>query len=168
MRTRVQGASPLPLAVVVTLLAGAASGQATDQPIDEPRLVDFATRYAEAWSSQDPEQLASFYTEGGSLSVNGGEPAVGRAEIAAKAKGFMEAFPDMLVVVDAVEPRDGGAVFRWIWTGTNTGPGGTGREVDMTGFEEWTFGEGGLIAESRGSYDEAEYLRQVEGETRGE
>jgi hypothetical protein len=35
--------------------------------------------------------------------------------------------------------QDGGhAVFRWIWTGTNTGPGGTGQSVRMYGYEEWT------------------------------
>ena len=29
-------------------------------------------------------------------------------------------------------------------------------------FEEWTFGDDGLVAESQGSYDQAEYDRQLE------
>jgi hypothetical protein len=33
-------------------------------------LIDFGTRYAAAWSSQSPAQLASFYAENGSLIVN--------------------------------------------------------------------------------------------------
>ena len=124
-------------------------------------LTDFATRYAAAWSSQQPDRLASFYAENGSLSVNGGTPSTGRAAIAAAAQGFMTAFPDMVVKMDSVR-RDGSrAIFHWTWTGTNTGPGGTGKAVRISGFEEWTIGSDGLIAESKGHFDEAEYQRQL-------
>jgi len=37
-------------------------------------LQDFATRYATAWCSQDPEKVAAFYAKGASISVNGGGP----------------------------------------------------------------------------------------------
>lgn len=124
-------------------------------------LTDFATRYAAAWSSGDPASLAAFYTDTGSLTVNAGPPAVGRAAIAAKAHGFMTAFPDMVVQLKRVEQDARGATFHWIWTGTHTGPGGTGRAVRIEGYEVWTFGADGLIAESRGHYDELDYARQV-------
>jgi hypothetical protein len=52
-------------------------------------------------------------------------------------------------------------VFRWLWTGTNTGPGGTGKFVRITGYEEWTMDSSGLIAKSDGHYDEAEYQHQL-------
>jgi uncharacterized protein (TIGR02246 family) len=130
-------------------------------PMTNTQLEAFATRYAQAWSSQDPEGLASFYAEGGRLIVNGGEPAVGRAAIAAKARGFMEAFPDMVVRMDSVEQRGDRATFHWTWTGTNTGPGGTGRSVHLGGREVWTLDPDGRIAESDGRYDEAEYARQM-------
>ena len=132
--------------------------------MDTTQLTDFATRYAAAWSSQDPDALAAFYAEDGSLTVNAGPPAVGRAAIAAKAGDFMEAFPDMVVKMESIRGAGGRAVFRWRWTGTNTGPGGTGRPVDMTGDEEWTLDADGLIRESIGHYDEAEYERQMEGD----
>lgn len=135
--------------------------------MDTVELTDFATRYAAAWSSQDPERLASSYAEDGSLRVNAGEPAVGREAIAAKARGFMEAFPDMEVKMDSVRWQGEVAVFGWIWTGTNTGPGGTGNSVHLTGHEEWTLSPDGLIAKSEGHYDEAEYQRQVNGESGG-
>ena len=48
-------------------------------------------------------------------------------------------------------------------TGTNTGPGGTGRPVRISGYEEWTFGPDGLVARSLGHFDAAEYQRQVDG-----
>jgi hypothetical protein len=46
--------------------------------------------------------------------------------------------------------------------GTNTGPGGTGNRVRISGFEEWRIGDDGLIAESQGHFDQAEYDRQLE------
>ncbi len=126
------------------------------------KLTDFATRYAAAWSSQNPDSLAACYGEAGSLRVNAAEPAVGRAAIAAKARDFMTAFPDMVVKLDAVHGDGSQATFRWVWTGTNTGPGGAGKAVHITGHEEWTFGADGLIAKSQGHFDEADYQRQLQ------
>jgi predicted ester cyclase len=105
--------------------------------------------------------LASFYAVQGSLTVNAGAASVGRAAVRAAAQEFMTAFPDMLVIMDSVIGQGNHVVFYWTWTGTNTGPGGTGRAVHMSGYEEWTLGSDGLIAESKGHYDEAEYHRQV-------
>ncbi|TFG47266.1 MAG: SgcJ/EcaC family oxidoreductase [Gemmatimonadales bacterium] len=130
--------------------------------MNQTELTDFATRYAAAWSSQDPASLAAFYAEDGSLTVNEGNPSVGREAIAATAQSFMTAFPDMVVVLDEVTREDDQVIFRWIWTGTNIGPGGTGRAVRMTGHEAWTIGADGLITESTGHYDEAEYQRQLQ------
>jgi nuclear transport factor 2 (NTF2) superfamily protein len=45
---------------------------------------------------------------------------------------------------------------------TTTGRGGTGHRVRFSGFEEWKIGEDGLIAESQGQFDNAEYQRQLE------
>jgi hypothetical protein len=129
--------------------------------MDDAKLADFGTRYAAAWSSQDPDKLASFYSENGSLKVNEDAPAEGRAAVRATVAGFMSGYPDMLVVMDSVVRSGTGARFHWHWTGTNTGPRGTGKAVDITGYEDWTFGPDGLIAQSLGHYDEAEYQRQV-------
>lgn len=129
--------------------------------MDQRQWTEFATRYAQAWSSRDPDLLASFYAEDGKLTVNSGEPSVGREAIAAKARDFMIAFPDMLVRLHSIECCGTRAVFHWVWTGTNNGPGGTGRSVDMRGYEEWLLGADGLLAESSGHYDESEYARQL-------
>ena len=129
--------------------------------MDASRLKAFATRYTAAWCSQNPASVAAFYAEHGSLTINGGEPSVGRAAITAAAKGFMTAFPDMIVTMDDVSLGQGQAIFRWTLTGTNSGPGGTGKAVHISGYEEWTFGPDGLIAESKGNFDEVEYQRQL-------
>jgi hypothetical protein len=131
--------------------------------VDDARLKQFGADYAAAWCSQDPERVASFFASSGSLKINDGEPAVGRAAIAAAAREFMSAFPDMVVTMDGLGLEGGRAIFRWTLTGTNSGAGGTGRAVRIRGYEEWAIGEDGRIADSRGHFDEAEYRRQLSG-----
>jgi uncharacterized protein (TIGR02246 family) len=142
----------------LVLFAACESGQ---RPMNANELTDFAMRYAAAWSSQDPVTFASFDAEDGSLTVNDGEPAVGRDAVEATARAFMTGFPDMVVELVDVRQEGSHAVFNWHWTGTNTGPGGTGNAVDLRGYEEWTLGRDDLIRESRGHYDDAEYQRQL-------
>lgn len=129
--------------------------------MDAAKIEEFGRKYTAAWCSQDPARVAGSFAERGSLTINDGGPAVGRAAIAAAAQGFMSAFPDMVVTMDGVGVDGGHVVYRWTLTGTNTGPGGTGRVVRISGYEEWMLGVDGLIAESRGHFDEAEYDRQL-------
>lgn len=129
-----------------------------EKPVD---LNEFATRYAAAWSSQNPDAHNAFYAENGVLQVNDGEPAVGREAVRATAEAFMTAFPDMKVELVELKGEFPDVEFHWHWTGTNTGPGGTGAYVDMYGYEAWTLDEDGLITRSLGHYDEAEYQRQL-------
>ncbi len=124
-------------------------------------LNELATRYAAAWSSQDPGAFAAFYSENGTLRINDGEPSVGRKQIAETAGSFMAGFPDMLIRLVELRQTDDYVEFHWHWTGTNTGPGGTGNAVDLNGFEQWTLDDEGLIVESLGHMDEAEYERQL-------
>ena len=106
--------------------------------------------------------MAEHYAPEGSLTINGGAPAVGRASITEAARGYMIALPDLEVLMDDLVVQDTGTEFHWTFTGTNTGPGGTGNRVRVSGFEEWTLDGDGLIAESQGHYDQAEYERQLE------
>lgn len=129
-------------------------------------LEGFAGRYADAWCSQDPELVASFFASGGSLSVNDDAPAVGRAAIAEVARGFMTAFPDLVVTMDDLIRKPRGVEFHWTLTGTNTGPGGTAKRVRISGYEEWQIDADGLVAESRGHYDAADYARQLASDFR--
>ncbi|HEU5246950.1 MAG TPA: ester cyclase [Candidatus Udaeobacter sp.] len=127
------------------------------------KLTEFAKRYAQAWCSQNPEQVATFFVENGSLSVNNGPPSIGRAAIAKEAQSFMTTFPDMIVTFDKLEPRGDATAFHWTLTGTNTGPGGTGNRVRINGYELWRIDKSGLIAESKGHFDAADYERQRKG-----
>ena len=130
--------------------------------LDPDQLREFAWRYTEAWCSQDPARVAAHYAPGASLTINDGPPSVGRAAIADAARSFMVAFPDMQVLMDDLRLQGENAEYHWTLVGTNTGPGGTGRRVRISGFEEWTIGDDGLIAASLGHFDQTEYERQLE------
>lgn len=152
---------PITLAMTFLSLALLTACQPKEEQTAMADLTDFATRYAEAWSNQDPVAFASFYAEDGALRVNDGEPSVGRDAVTETARSFMTAFPDMVVRFVEVRKKDKYVEFHWHWTGTNSGPGGTGNAVDLRGYERWTLDDDGLILESLGHYDEAQYERQL-------
>jgi uncharacterized protein (TIGR02246 family) len=120
-------------------------------------IEDFARQYTAAWCSGDPASVAGCYSPDGSLTINGGTPSVGRAAITEAARGFMEAFPGMQVLMDGL--RTGGAAVEYHWTLVGI-HAESGNHVRISGYEEWTMGSDGLVAESQGHYDEAEYERQ--------
>ena len=128
-----------------------------------PALSEFAIRYTAAWCSQIPDEVASFFEPNGSLTINNGVPAVGRAAISEAARSFMSAFPDLRVTMDGLVSAGDRVEYHWTLTGTNAGPGGSGRAVRISGFERWRLGAGGLIGESLGSFDADEYDRQICG-----
>ena len=91
-----------------------------------PPSTTFGIDYAAAWSSQDPDAHAAFSADDGVLKVNDGEPAVGRDAVRATAAAFMTAFPDMKVELVELKGEFPNIEFHWHWTGTNSGPDGTG------------------------------------------
>ena len=129
--------------------------------MDNDQLADFAQKYTIAWCSRDPDRVAAFFAEDGTITVNGA-PSVGRAAIAEMVQGFMTAFPDMELTMDSFEPGQQGGTYRWTFVGTNTGPDGTGKPVRFSGYEQWTIGVAGLIERSSGHFDSDEYKRQLE------
>jgi SnoaL-like polyketide cyclase len=126
------------------------------------QLREFARRYTAAWCSHDAASVAAFFAPGGSLTINGGTPAVGRSAITGAAQGFMTAFPDLKVSMDELHEQEGKVIYQWTLEGTHSGSGGTGKRIRLSGVEEWRMGEDGLVAESLGNFDAAEYQRQVE------
>lgn len=123
----------------------------------------FGRDYTTAWNSRNPARMASFYATDGSLTINNGVPSVGTEAIAATARSFMEAFPDMVLTMDSLV--DEGDTFRYHWTfeGTYSGPGGNGNHVLFSGFERWSLNEDGKVKSSVGTFDAADYNRQLAG-----
>jgi len=133
-----------------------------DGAMDQEGLQAFGRAYTEAWNRLDPADVASFHDETSFLKVNDAEPARGRAAIAEVAQGFMTAFPDMSLAMDSIVATASGARYHWTYSGTNTGPAGTGMAVRFSGYEEWILGEDGLITQALGHFDQEEYNRQLE------
>ena len=123
---------------------------------DRRQIEQLARAYTEAWCSRDSARVAAHYVAGGMIAVNGGDEAA----IAEVAEAFIAAFPDIEVFMDDLDFRQDGSVeYRWTFTGTSAE---SGESVRVPGYEEWTIAPNGLIAQSRGYYDQAEYDRQLQ------
>jgi hypothetical protein len=129
--------------------------------MDSNKLNVFAARYTAPWCSQNAASVASFFEGQGSLKINDGIPSVGRVAITKAVQSFMTAFPELMVRMDSINKSGTDTLYHWTLTGTNTGPGGTGRSVRIGGFEQWRFGPDGLISESNGHFDVANYRQQL-------
>jgi len=88
----------------------------------------FARSYAQAWGSNRPNFVASYFAEDGAIQVNDGDPAIGRTAITKVAQGFMTDLPDMRVRYDSLVSKSNGTEFHWTLIATNSGPGGTGKK----------------------------------------
>ncbi len=130
--------------------------------MESSQLREFAQRYTAAWCSHDPAPVAFFFSPNGSLCVNESAPALGRAAIAEVARSFMSAFPDLHLTMGDFLIQEDHCVFHWTLDGTNTGPGGTGHRIHISGFEVWKFGADNLVAASHGHFDEADYQHQLQ------
>jgi hypothetical protein len=150
------------LGSVACMLIGFATPSPGDTTISKNELSDFAKRYTAAWCSRVAENVAAFFDENGTLTINDGEPNVGRAAIANAAQGFIAAFPDYVLYMDGLETAADEVIYHWTFVGTNSGPGGTGNAVRFSGFERWTMSPEGLIAYSSGNFDADEYARQLQ------
>jgi hypothetical protein len=64
--------------------------------------------------------------------------------------------------MDGASRDSDGTKFDWTLIATNTGPGGTGKRVRISGYELWKIDNDGLIAESKGHLDAAQYERQFQ------
>lgn len=140
-------------------LAWAVTGCMRGDAMSFEGLQALGSDYTTGWNSGNPTAVAAFFETSGSLKVNDAEPAVGRDAIA---EGFVTGFPDMVLVMDSVRMAETGVEYHWTFMGTNTGPGGSGHAVRFSGYEEWTLSEVGLITQSLGHFDEAEYNRQLQ------
>ena len=128
--------------------------------ISTQEMTERTYAYAKAWSSNDPEGVASFYAEDGEIRINGGDLIKGRAAVAEMAAGFYAEFPDLVVHCDDCRIAGQNALFSWTLEGHHSE---TGNYVKVPGWEEWELTDDGLVAVSRGRFDAAEYDRQVAG-----
>ena len=124
--------------------------------ITQDSLTNFGKRYAEAWSSKNPNDLADFYTSDGILLDGNGKYAKGKDSIALISKMFHDEIPDIIVSLDSMVNGSKGVEFHWSLAGTNT----NGIKVNMKGVEVMEF-RNDLISKSQGSYTDEQYEKVV-------
>ncbi len=120
-------------------------------------------KYTAAWCAHDSNAVASFYAADGGIVINDGEPCNGRSGVAEMAQGFINDFPDLVLRMDSIRTSGTYCVFQWTLEGTNSGPDGTGNRVEISGWEYWRLSDDGLVAESKGHFDAADFERQLAG-----
>jgi len=121
---------------------------------DRRQIEQLARTYTEAWCSHDVSRIASHYVPGGAIVFNGRE-RVGIEEVA---NYFVAAFPDGEISMDDLVFKEGSVEYHWTVTGTSAE---TGKQVRISGYEEWTISTDGPIVESQRHFAEAEYERQL-------
>ncbi len=131
--------------------------------ISQGEAEELGRKYTEAWCSHDPNAVASFYATDGRIVINDGEPSNGRSEVAEMARGFFNGFPDLVLRMDSIRTSGTHCVFLWTLEGTNSGPGGAGNRVEVSGWEYWRLTADGLVAESQGHFDAEDFERQLAG-----
>jgi len=133
-------------------------------PISHQQASQHAAAYTKAWCVHDAEAVASLYaSDSAGIIINDGEPWVGQAGVAEMARGFIAAFPDMVLYMDYFHPSGTHAVYHWTLEGHNTGAAGTGNFVRIPGWEYWRYSDDGLVAASLGHFDAEDYARQING-----
>ena len=130
-------------------------------PLDPAKIRNMAEGYTAAWCSRSAEAVASYFAEDAKSIINDGEPSVGRATIAGTMGAFFADFPDLVLHMDDLRSGGNKAIFLWTLEGTNSGAGGTGNFVRISGWQNWRLSDEFLIVEANGGYDTVEYERQV-------
>nr|WP_321252666.1 nuclear transport factor 2 family protein [uncultured Ruegeria sp.] len=126
----------------------------------QDRLNNLARDYAIAWSSGDADVVASFFASDGQISINRGDPIVGRAAIAEMARGLFAEFPDLEVRCDMLRWAGNHAIFVWTLEGHHAQ---TGNHVVTRGWEEWELTADHEVQSSLDWFDADDYQRQIDG-----
>jgi uncharacterized protein (TIGR02246 family) len=124
------------------------------------RVEQMAMEHAAAWSEGAPDKIAGLFAENGTITVNGGEPHFGRAEISKNAKELLATFPGL--VVHCRETRHAGYrdVFVWTLEGIHAE---TGNFVSLPGWHEWELDDDMHVKRCQGFFDAGDFERQITG-----
>ena len=123
-------------------------------------LAKLADGYTAAWNTGSADAVAGFYAEDGQITINRGDPWLGRTGVRDMAAGFFADVPDLVLSCDGIRAAGTHVVYLWTFTGHDAG---TNNPLEIHGWEEWTLDVDGKVQSSLGWYDAEDYARQVEG-----
>ena len=120
-------------------------------------------KYVEVWNGENPDNLDAIMSKDFVYHANSNPTVNGIEGIKEVIASFRSAFPDAKLVVDDEIFSENKAAARWVYTGTNTGPGEmppTGKSVRIWGISYFRF-ENGKIAEEWVAFDNQSMLEQL-------
>jgi uncharacterized protein (TIGR02246 family) len=123
-------------------------------------LAKLADGYTAAWNTGSADAVAGFYAEDGQITINRGDPWLGRTGVRDMAAGFFADVPDLVLSCDGIRAAGTHVLYLWTFTGHDAG---TNNPLEIHGWEEWTLDVDGKVQSSLGWYDAEDYARQVEG-----
>ena len=127
--------------------------------IEYESVKKLAAAYTAAWNSGSPEAVAAFYSPGGRIVINRGDPWVGRKGVAEMAAGFFADIPDLKLTCDALRCAGNHVAYLWTFTGTHAI---TKNPLCIAGWEEWEIDSDCAVVESCGWFDSDDYIRQTQ------
>ena len=130
-------------------------------PLHPADIRQMAERYTQAWCSRSGKAVASSFAENATSIINAGEPTVGRPAIGEAMGAFFADFPDLVLRMDDLRSGGNQAIYLWTLEGTNSGPGGTGNFVRISGWQNWRLSDDLLILAADGGFDAVDYERQI-------
>ena len=121
-------------------------------------LNNLARDYAVAWSSGDADAVAEFFAPECQMTINRGEPLLGRTAIADMARDLFAELPGLDLRCDMLRWAGSHALFVWTLEAQHAE---TGKPVVARGWEEWELDANHKVQSSLWWFDAAEYQRQV-------
>ena len=115
-------------------------------------------RYAKAWSSGNPDEVAACFAPRGRLVFNTGPPPAGRGGIADVVGEIMAAYPRIDITVGSLHEEEGRWYHEWQMESRH---GTTGQIVSLTGSEMVTVSPDHLLQEVETTLDIRELNRQI-------
>lgn len=123
-------------------------------------LAKLADGYTAAWNTGSADAVSGFYAEDGQITINRGDPWLGRTGVRDMAAGFFADVPDLVLSCDGIRAAGAHVVYLWTFTGHDAG---TNNPLEIHGWEEWTLDVDGKVQSSLGWFDAEDYARQVGG-----
>lgn len=121
---------------------------------------DMAASYTAAWCAGPAEAVADHFTKDGEITINRGDPWLGREKIREMVAGSYADVPDLALTCDSFRVSGNHALFAWTFTGHDAR---TGNPLKVSGWEEWELDEDHKVVASCGWFDADDYARQVAG-----
>jgi steroid delta-isomerase-like uncharacterized protein len=129
------------------------------------QIVELCERQLEAWNAHDPGGVGAVFASDATLQDAGGESVTGRDAIAARAKGYIDAFPDLQLQICALSVDGNKYALEWRASGTNTGSLAgmppTNKSVLIEGCDVAEVGDDGLVHREMDYWNEASMMRQL-------